>query len=62
MLGNPKYRKRWKKKLQWHRDNGILPYKEGGGPNGMLVMTRDDPKGGIDSYYIDALVGKVFQL
>ncbi|MCK4232357.1 AAA family ATPase, partial [candidate division WOR-3 bacterium] len=36
MLQDPEYRSRWKRKLQWYRDNSILPHEEGGGSNGTL--------------------------
>lgn len=60
MLGDQGYRKRWLEKEQWYRDNGILPHAEGGGPNGTLITTRDDPKGGIDSAVINRLIDEVF--
>jgi hypothetical protein len=49
MLGNRGYKRRWDEKVQWYRDNGILPHDEGPGPHGTLIITRDDPKGGTDS-------------
>jgi len=49
MLHEPSYQKRWKQKKQWYRENGILPQDEGGGPNGILVVTEDSPNGGISS-------------
>jgi hypothetical protein len=60
MLGDPGYKRRWNEKEQWYRDNGILPQDEGGGTNGTLITTRDDPKGGIDSLYINQLIEEVF--
>ncbi|MBN72085.1 MAG: RNA helicase [Gimesia sp.] len=60
MLGDSGYKQRWQEKAQWYRNHGILPFEEGGGPNGALITTRDDPKGGIDSSYINQLIDKVF--
>ena len=60
MLGDHSCKRRWHEKEQWYRDNGILPHEEGGGPNGTLVVTRDDPRGGIDSSSIDRLIQDVF--
>jgi hypothetical protein len=60
MLGDQGYKRRWDEKEQWYRDHGILPHEEGGGPNGTLIITRDDPKGGIDSLYINQLIQEVF--
>ena len=62
MLGDRGYKKRWDEKKQWYRDNGILPFEEGGGPNGTLITSRDDPKGGIDSSFINQLIEKIFNL
>lgn len=52
MLSDPGYRRRWNDKRQWYRDNAILPYQEGGGAKGTLVVTEDSPKGGISSQEI----------
>lgn len=60
MLGDRGYKQRWQEKEQWYRDHGILHQNDGGGPNGTLITTRDDPNGGIDSSYIDKLINEVF--
>lgn len=60
MLHVPSYRRRWEDKLAWYRANGILPHEEGGGPNGSLVITRDESNGSIDSAAITGLLKKVF--
>jgi len=62
MLGVRSYRERWQRKLAWYREQGILPYKEGGGPAGALITTRDDARGGIDSAQIEALIDEVLGL
>ena len=49
MLSDPAYRRRWKAKQQWYRDHQILPYQEGGGKKGTLIVTEDTPRGGISS-------------
>ncbi|MFO1461564.1 MAG: AAA family ATPase, partial [Verrucomicrobiota bacterium] len=54
------YRKRWEAKLHWYRQHQILPFEEGGGSNGSLVITTDDVAGGISSADIAAVVKKVF--
>jgi hypothetical protein len=59
MLGDRGYKQRWQDKLQWYRDQGILPHEEGGGPKGTLIISRDDPKGGIDSSLINRLIEEV---
>jgi hypothetical protein len=59
MLGNRGYKRRWDEKVPWYRDNGILPHDEGPGPNGTLIITRDDPKGDTDSFYINQLIEEV---
>jgi hypothetical protein len=60
LLHREDYRRSWEKKLAWYRANGVLPLEEGGGPNGTLVITRDDPQGGIDSQTISKLLKDIF--
>jgi len=60
LLHDPAYQARWERKLDWYRAHGILPREEGEGPQGMLVTTRDDERGGIDSAAIDTLIREVF--
>ena len=62
MLGDPNYRHRWQDKEKWYYDNKIRVFKEGGGPNGVLITTRDDPNGGIDSSYINQLIEEIFDV
>ncbi|MFO0822823.1 MAG: AAA family ATPase [Gemmataceae bacterium] len=59
MLGDPGYLSRWEGKKAWYRANGILPMEEGGGPNGTLVVTDDNPKTGFDSTKIAEIVSKL---
>ena len=59
MLHDPAYRRWREKKQHWYRDHGILPLEQGGGPKGTLVMTRDEPDGGIDSAVISALIARI---
>ena len=56
MLHVPSYRRRWEEKLGWYRAHGILPQKEGGGEKGILVITRDEANGSIDSAKITTLI------
>ncbi len=41
MLDLPDYARKWELKKAWYTDNGILPYDQGGGPNGTLLWTDD---------------------
>lgn len=59
MLHDPAYRDRWERKLAWYWEQGILPWEEGGGPNGALVITRDDERGGVDSAEFERIVREV---
>jgi len=54
------YRRRWEEELVWYRGQGVLPIEEGGGPKGTLIVTGDQPDGGIDSQSIAALISSVF--
>jgi hypothetical protein len=56
MLRNPAYRLRWEQKQAWYREQDILPYDEGGGSKGTLIVSVDEPDGGIDCPKITALV------
>jgi hypothetical protein len=41
--------------------NGILPHEEDGGPKGVLIVTRDEPNGSIDSTRITKLIAEVLR-
>jgi hypothetical protein len=56
LMNDVLYRQRWSKKLAWYRSHGILPLEDGGGPSGMLVVSEDSEKGGIDSKTLADLV------
>lgn len=56
MMRVPAYKARWGRKLDWYRQQGILPWEEGGGPNGILLTTQDDERGGIDSARIERML------
>jgi hypothetical protein len=62
MLADDGYRQRWEAKRNWYRANGVLPEAEGGGPNGILVVTTDDPKVGFDSTRVAAIVRGVLRV
>ena len=59
MLHVPDYRRRWEKKLEWYRANNILPFEEGGGDRGTLIITRDSEAGGISSPEIERIIKDV---
>ncbi|MFD5777709.1 AAA family ATPase [Streptomyces fungicidicus] len=42
MLDDPEYAARWRQRLKWYAGQGVLPEKDGGGPNGTLVWTSDE--------------------
>ncbi|GIW53803.1 MAG: hypothetical protein KatS3mg082_0207 [Nitrospiraceae bacterium] len=56
MLNDQGYRSRWEHKRAEYLEFGIRPYEEGGGPEGTLIETRDEPGGGLDSAKIAALI------
>jgi GTPase SAR1 family protein len=58
MLHVPTYRWRWDEKLAWYRGHRILPQEEGGGESGVLIVTRDEPNGSIDSPRITRLMAE----
>jgi hypothetical protein len=61
MLADPSYRRRWEAKLDQYVRNGIKPHQEGGGPNGTLLVTQDDPGGALDASVIAKLIDEVLK-
>lgn len=59
LLEDPGYRSRWERKRAEYRQAGILPWDEGGGDQGILIETHDDPRGGLDAAQIATIIGKV---
>lgn len=68
MLYDLEYKQRWEEKYQWYRDSDILPFEEGGGANGTLIITEDKPytiedgtiRGAISVIEIDETIKKIF--
>ncbi|MBN1315756.1 MAG: AAA family ATPase [Anaerolineales bacterium] len=59
MLRVPAYKERWERKEKWYREQGILPWNEGGGPGGILVVSCDDERGGINAGEIESMLAEV---
>ena len=59
MMGSPQYVERWERKLAWYENQGITRWSADN-PDGGLIVTEDDLKGGIDSKKIFDLIGNVF--
>jgi hypothetical protein len=59
LLSDDEYTKRWKKKLTGYRAMGVLPYQEGEGANGVLIVTKDEPNGALDSSQIARIIRDV---
>ncbi|MEQ1546879.1 ATP-dependent RecD-like DNA helicase [Methyloglobulus sp.] len=68
MLHDKGYAERWEAKYQWYVANDILPFEQGGGENGTLIVTKDEPKtmedgtlrGAISIPEIDKILNDVF--
>jgi ATP-dependent exoDNAse (exonuclease V) alpha subunit len=61
MLDRPGYAADWKAKQQWYAAHGILPWTDGGGPDGTLVSATENlSSAGIDAQAIEALAREVF--
>jgi len=56
LLDDPSYRSRWERKRAEYLAAGIRPYADGGGPEGTLIETRDDPVGRLDAAAIATLI------
>jgi ATP-dependent exoDNAse (exonuclease V) alpha subunit len=62
MLNDPVYRQRWERKLDWYHAQDIREDPDRiGGKGGLLIVTRDDQRGGISSMEIKALVRDLFE-
>lgn len=48
MLSDDEYKKRWGRKKEAYRKAGILPFEEGGGDNGTLLVTEEKEGIGLD--------------
>ena len=59
LLQDPEYRKRWARKCEDYEKAGIRSWEKGGGENGTLIETRDDPRGGLDSQKVAVIIDKV---
>jgi len=62
MLNDNEYAQNWKLKLDWYKSKNILPIAEGGGENGTLIITKDDPNGGISVKEIVKIIDDVFEV
>lgn len=60
MLTKEKYREKWDKKLKGYLDDGFIKFTDASNTDDkVLVITEENPDGGIDSQYFDQLVRKV---
>ena len=59
MLDNPGYRARWEAKRAEYLECGIGPHENGGGPEGTLIETRDEPGGRLDAAAIASVIDGV---
>ena len=59
MLDNPGYRARWEQKRAEYLECGIGSSEDGGGPEGILIETRDEPGGGLDATAIASAIDEV---
>ena len=55
----PGYKARWDVKRTEYLECGIGPHEDGGGPEGTLVETRDEPGGRLDAAEIAAVIDGV---
>ncbi|MCY4121985.1 MAG: AAA family ATPase, partial [Acidobacteria bacterium] len=59
MLHDPGYKARWERKRAEYLECGIGPHENGGGPEGTLIETRDEPGGSLDSATIAKMIDGV---
>ena len=59
MLDDQGYRARWERKRAEYLECGIGPHEDGGGPEGMLIESRDEPGGRLDAAAIASVIDGV---
>ena len=59
LLDDPAYRARWDRKRAEYTADGIVPFREGNDSDRVLIETRDEPGGGIDSARIAKLIDEL---
>lgn len=60
MMTKKDYREKWLKKLDGYRKDGFLMHTEATYKDSkVLIITEDNPNGGIDSKYIDSIVQEI---
>jgi hypothetical protein len=59
MLHDSVYASRWEAKQRWYADHGVVEYPATG--KNILVSTRDDAVGGINTQRIAELIGQLFR-
>ena len=59
MLDDQGYRARWEGKRAEYLECGIGPHEDGGGPEGTLIETRDEPGGSLDAAAIASVIDGV---
>ena len=59
MLDDPGYRARWEGKRAEYLECGIGHHEDGGGPEGTLIETRDEPGGRLDAAAIASVIDEV---
>ena len=59
MLDDEKYRARWNRKRAEYLECGIGLHGDGGGPEGTLIETHDEPGGKLDSTTIASVIDRV---
>jgi len=61
MLEREEYRRSWEKKLAWYRANKVLPAEEGGGDNGLLLISQDSTADGFNLADVQSTIQKYLQ-
>ncbi len=60
MMTDEQYRKKWEKKLQGYLEDGYVLHSQAKeGDDKILILTEENPLGGIDSQYFDKLIQEV---
>ena len=59
LLHRDDYKQGWEVKLAWYETNGVLRPETGAGEKGTLIITRDQPNGGLDTAAIEIAIKQI---
>jgi Leucine-rich repeat (LRR) protein len=56
---SPSAKAQWRNKINWYRQQQILPYEQGGGKKGILIVTQEDRWGRVEPLKIEQRIDDI---